>query len=214
MRIALASEFLVAIVFLTAGCGDDSGDATKTPTTTELPTESVAPRASTAAPATPAPSVTSTSTPSPTRTPRPSGTFILTIPAEITDLDEAIEYVQRTEGQHPDQLLESGDDEITSGVVGIPESIHPKLLVIIRASSREEALQEKIYYADELRKLFDRWSLCHIDIGWSLNTYTGIGEGTQHIDTNEFDDDLLDDYYVTPGCAGPVIAPEARDFLN
>jgi hypothetical protein len=131
--------------------------------------------------------------------------FGFTIPNNITTLDGAIDYVRQSEGKHGGVWLYSRSDvDITAYPSGVSEAIGPQILVRIIASSADEAQQRKVEWGIEFRKLFDRWDLCKIDIGWQLVVLDGHGGATELISPHH-DDPNLDDAFISPGCDKPAV---------
>jgi hypothetical protein len=135
--------------------------------------------------------------------------FNFTIPAEVTTLPEAIDYVREFEQMRPPhcQLVETTDTEITAGVMGAG-IIPPKFIVRVWGETLEDALQLKTEWGAEFRRVFDRWDPCQIDVGWELSHRNSDGSSTDYDLPN--DNYATNDYYISPGCEYPVVSEEDR----
>jgi hypothetical protein len=131
--------------------------------------------------------------------------FGFTIPDNVSTLAQAIDYVRQQGSTHyAGELYKTPDIEVTTGVGGMSEMAQPKMMVIIKKDSADEAQKAKVEWGDELRKLFDRWDLCDIDIAWELSVWNGNGSSTEIISPHH-NDPNLDEYYISPGCDKPAV---------
>jgi hypothetical protein len=131
--------------------------------------------------------------------------FGFTIPDNVSTTDEAVDYVRQVGStRYAGEIYKTPDVEVTTGVGGIAEMVIPKMIVIIKAASADEAQQAKVEWGGELRKLFGRWDLCDIDISWELSVWNGDGSSTELISPHH-NDPNLDESFISPGCDKPAV---------
>jgi len=74
-----------------------------------------------------------------------------------------VNYVQ---AQEQDGSLVHAGDVTISGAVATSEGPAPDFLIRFQTSSSERAQDLLEYWTAQLRRLFDRWDVCDLDIAW------------------------------------------------